>query len=243
MEPNHRLATSTCPPLENVEQYRRLVGLLIYLAFTWPDLAYSVNVLLLFVQAPSRDHWDAAIQVVRYLKGCLGQGILLRSNCDLSLSGWCDINWATFPLTCRSLTRWLVFLGYSPISWKTKKQVTVSSSSAKAEYRSIAAVTCELKCLKGLLLSLGVHHLKSINLYCDSQLALHLAQNPVFHERTKHIKVDCYFIRYAIQDGLISPSHVPTNAQLADSFTKALGQSQFTFLLRKLSICDLHAPT
>ncbi|CAO2838098.1 unnamed protein product [Amaranthus hypochondriacus] len=107
----------------------------------------------------------------------------------------------------------------------------------------MAAITCELKWLKGLLLSLGVRHPKAMNLYCDSQSALYLAQNPVFHERTKHIEVDCHFLRDSIQDGTTHPSHVPTDVQLADIFTKALGHRQFMFLLRKLGICDLHAPT
>lgn len=132
MEPNHRLARSTRPLMRDVEQYRQ-VGCLIYLSFTRPDLAYSVHVLSQFLHAPRKDHWDAAIRVVRYLKGCPGQGILLRSDCDLSLSGCCDSDWATCPLTRRSVTGWLVFLGQSLISWKTKKQVTVSRSSAEAE--------------------------------------------------------------------------------------------------------------
>ena len=107
----------------------------------------------------------------------------------------------------------------------------------------MVAVTCEIKWLKGLLLSLGVHHPKTMKLYCDSQSALYIAQNPVFYERTKHIEVDSHFVRDAIQNGLISPSHVPTTAQLADIFTKALGQRQYLFLLSKLGICDLRAPT
>ena len=118
---------------------------LIYLSFTRPDLAYVVHILSQFFGAPRRDHWDAAIRVVRYLKGCPGQGIILRSNCDLFLSGWWDSDWASCPLTRRSLSGWLVFLRHSPISWKTKKQVTVSRSLAEAEYRSMAVVTCELK--------------------------------------------------------------------------------------------------
>ena len=219
------------------------MGRLIYLIVTRPDLTYAVHVLSQFLHAPTQQHLDGAHRIVRYLKGCPGQGILLSSACDLSLQGWCDSDWAACPVTRRSLTGWLVFLGSSPISWKTKKQHTVSRSSAEAEYRSMASITCELKWLKGLLLSLGVHHPKAIPLFCDSQSALHIAQNPVFHERTKHIEVDCHFIRDAIQAGLIAPSYVPTTDQLADIFTKALGKKQFEFLISKLGICDLHAPT
>ena len=192
---------------------------------------------------PRIEHWEAALRVVRYLKGTPGQGILLRADSDLSLQGWCDSDWAACPVTRRSLSGWLVFLGQSPISWKTKKQHTVSRSSAEAEYRAMAAVTCELKWLKGLLLSLGVHHPKAIKLFCDSQSALHMAKNPVFHERTKHIEVDCHFVRDAITDGLIAPSYVPTVTQLADIFTKALGKKQFDYLLAKLGIFEPHAPT
>lgn len=117
----------------------------------------------------------------------------------------------------------------------------MSRSSAEVEYRSMAAITCELKWLKGLLLSLGVHHPKAIKLFCDSESTLHLAKNPVFHERTKHIEVDCHFVRDAINDNLISPSYVPTKTQLADIFTKTLGKHQFEFLLSKLGIHDPHA--
>ena len=243
IEQNHRLGLANGELLSNPESYRRLVGRLIYLAVTRPDLAYSVHILSQFMQEPRIEHWEAALRVVRYLKGTPGQGILLRADSDLSLQGWCDSDWAACPVTRRSLSGWLVFLGQSPISWKTKKQHTVSRSSAEAEYRAMAAVTCELKWLKGLLLSLGVHHPKAIKLFCDSQSALHMAKNPVFHERTKHIEVDCHFVRDAITDGLIAPSYVPTITQLADIFTKALGKKQFDYLLAKLDIFEPHAPT
>lgn len=87
---NHKLGSSTSPPLEEGEQYRRLVGRLIYLSFTRPDLAYAVHVLSQFLQKPRQDHWDAALRVVRYLKNSPGQGILLRADSELTLSGWCD---------------------------------------------------------------------------------------------------------------------------------------------------------
>lgn len=107
----------------------------------------------------------------------------------------------------------------------------------------MAMTTCELKWLKALLSSLGVSHTRPMSLYCDSQAALHISQNPVFHERTKHIEVDCHFVRDEIIAGNINPTFVSSIAQLADIFTKALGKRQYEYLLRKLGIRDLHAPT
>ncbi|XP_021716659.1 uncharacterized protein LOC110684511 [Chenopodium quinoa] len=243
IEQNHTLAKSESSFFSDPEMYRRLVGRLIYLSFTRPDLAYAVHILSQFMQQPRQDLWEAALRTVRYLKGCPGQGILLSSDCDLHITGWCDSDWASCPLTRRSSSGWLVFLGASPISWKTKKQDTVAKSSAEAEFRSMSKTTDELKWYKALLLSLGVMHPRAMSLFCDSQSALYIARMPVFHEHTKHIEVDCYYLRDAIQDGIISPSYVKTTEQLADIFTKALNKQQFMYLLGKLCICDLHAPT
>ncbi|GJW84560.1 retrovirus-related pol polyprotein from transposon TNT 1-94 [Tanacetum coccineum] len=128
------------------------------------------------------------------------------------------------PLTRRSLTGWLVYLSDSPISWKTKKQHIVSRSSAKAEYRSMALTTGELKWLKGLLKSFGIHHPQPMLLYCASQAALPISRNPVFHERTKHIEVDCHYIHDELVSGNLDARHVHTKEQVADFFTKDLGK-------------------
>jgi hypothetical protein len=194
------------------------------------------------MQQPRVDHWNAALRVVKYLKGSPGQGILLSKTASFQLHGWCDSDWAGCPLTRRSTTGWFVFLGHSPISWKTKKQHTVSRSSAEAEYRAMATTTCELKWIKSLLSDLGIRHKGPIRLSCDNQAALHIAKNPVFHERTKHIEVDCHFIRNEILCGNIQTSYVSTHIQLADIFTKALGRHQFGTLLGKMGICNPHAP-
>ena len=107
----------------------------------------------------------------------------------------------------------------------------------------MATTTCELKWMKGLLSTLGVMHSDLMHLYCDSQAALHIAANPVFHERTKHIEVDCHFVRDEIQNGAIHTKYVHTSMQLTDIFTKALGKRQFDFLLLKLGVRNPHAPT
>ncbi|WVZ20882.1 hypothetical protein V8G54_008204 [Vigna mungo] len=222
LEENHRLALAEGPLLSDPARYRRLVGRLIYLCFTRPELSYSVHTLSQFMQQPREDHWHAALRVVRYLKGNPGQGILLRSDSDLNLYGWCDSDWASCPLTRKSVTGWFISL---------------------AEYRFMANTICELKWLKAILSNLGVPHPHPIHIHCDSQSALHIAKNPVFHERIKHIEVDCHFIRDEVLKNTIKLSYVPSCTQLADIFTKALGTKQFLFLLSKLGIQNLHAPT
>lgn len=107
----------------------------------------------------------------------------------------------------------------------------------------MGAVTKELLWLISLLSEIGIDHTAPMSLRCDSQAALHISANPVFHERTKYIEVECHFIRDCIIAGTIKPSYVPTLDQLADILTKALGRREFHAFLRKLSIQNLYAPT
>lgn len=192
MEQHHKLALDKSPYLRDAEQYRRLVGRLIYLSITRPDISYPVHILSQFMKAPRELQWAAAMRVVRYLKGTAGQGILLSSQADMSLSVYCDADWSACPVTRRSLSAYVALVGGSPVSWKTKKQKVVSHSSAEAEYRSMAQATREIKWLRRLLSDLGVKQSKSSELYCDSKSAIYIAANPVFHERTKHIESDCH---------------------------------------------------
>uniref|UniRef100_A0A3Q7GIU7 Reverse transcriptase Ty1/copia-type domain-containing protein n=1 Tax=Solanum lycopersicum TaxID=4081 RepID=A0A3Q7GIU7_SOLLC len=149
LPPGHGLAMSTSALIQDPSKYRRLVGRLIYLTITRPDMAYSVYLLSQFMHEPRVDHINAAMRVLRYLKGHPGQGILLRADSNLQLMAYCDSDWATCPLSRKSVSGYFVMLGCSPISWKIKKQTTVSRSSAEAEYRAMADTCYEIQRLKG----------------------------------------------------------------------------------------------
>ncbi|XP_019052467.1 PREDICTED: uncharacterized protein LOC109114375 [Nelumbo nucifera] len=141
------LALALGPLLIGAAQYRRLVGRLVYLTITRPGITFVVNVLTQFMSAPWQDHWDVAIHVLRYLKNTVSHGILLSATSNLILKAYCDSDWAGCPVSRRSTTGYITMLGASPLSWKPKKQTTVSRSSA-VEYRAMIASTSEPLWLK-----------------------------------------------------------------------------------------------
>lgn len=221
-------------PLENPQPYQRLLGRLIYLTTTRPDITFSVHVLAQYMQSPTSVHMQTAKRVLRYLVGNPNQGILLASSSAAQVTAYCDSDWASCAASRKSTSGFCLLLGDSPISWKSKKQSVVARSTAEAEYRAMALTACEITWLSTLLKDLGLHHLPPAILKCDNQAALSIAANPVLHERTKHIEVDCHFIRDKIKSGSIVTQHVPSYAQLADILTKALTIKQHNYLLSKL---------
>ncbi|GLT82755.1 hypothetical protein SLE2022_011040 [Rubroshorea leprosula] len=242
MEQHHRLGLASGSPIPDPSQYRRLVGRLLYLTITRPDICYSVGILAQFMEEPKQEHFDAAMKVLRYVKNSPGQGILLSSSSHPHLIAYCDANWAGCPRTRRSTTGYYICLRHSLVSWQSKKQSIVSRSSVEAEYRAMGSTVSELTWLKSLLYDLGIYHSKPMTLFCDNQAALHIANNLVFHARTKHIEIDCHFVHERIQRKELLTAHVPSHCQLADLFTKALGKERLHFLLCKLGIRDLHTP-
>ncbi|GJR64379.1 putative RNA-directed DNA polymerase [Tanacetum coccineum] len=164
---------------------------------------------------PQNNHLEAANRVLGYLMATPGQGILLSRAGDPVLTAYCDSDWFGCPYTRRSCTGYLLLLDGTPISWRTKKQSVVSRSSAEAEYKAMASTVT----------------------------ARHIANNPVFHERTKHVEMDCYFVCERVESKEIIPMKISSKMQIADLLTKGLPAHQYQFLLGKIGITDLLAPS
>nr|XP_016512632.1 PREDICTED: uncharacterized mitochondrial protein AtMg00810-like [Nicotiana tabacum] len=229
--------------LPDAGPYQRLVGKLLYLTMIRPDICYVVHVLSQFMHCPKKSYMEVTIRVVRYIKGVPGLGLLMSSKPCSKLTAFCDADRASRPVSRKSVTRYVMKLGDSLVSWKSKKQCTISRSSAEAEYRSMATAVSEILWLTGLCKELSAEVELPVELFCDSKAAIQIVANPIFHERTKHIEIYLHFIREKIQQGIVKTRYVMSRDQEADMFTKALGRSQHDYLIGKLGVLNLFAPS
>ncbi|GAU38555.1 hypothetical protein TSUD_320270 [Trifolium subterraneum] len=241
MQPQIQLHKGSGILLSDPTAYRRLIGRLLYLTHTRPEISYAVSKLSQFLDSPTDAHMLAGLHILRFLKNHPGQGLFFSSSSSLTLKGFSDSDWGACPDTRRSTTGFCFFLGSSLISWKSKKQTVVSRSSSEAEYRALAQATCEGQWLLYLLQDLCIPHDSPIILYCDNKSAMHIASNPVFHERTKHIEIDCHVVRDKVQANVLHLLPVSSKEQIADIFTKSLHPGPFQTLQSKLGTIDIHS--
>ena len=243
MSHSSRLSSTDSVHLNEEESstYHRLIGRLIYLTNTRPDIAFSVNNLSQFISSPTKHHQQAVFCILRYIKGNLGSRIFLHKNSNNELRGYNDSDWATCSETKKFVTGFAVFLGESLISWKSKKQPTISRSSSETEYRALATTTCEIQWLTYILKDLGIPYIELVILYCDNQSAIHIASNQVFHEQTKHIEIDCYIVREKINVGLLKLLPITSSMQTVDILTKPLAVSTFTALKSNLEMQNIYS--
>jgi hypothetical protein len=181
MELNVHLTPTDGEPLEDHTRYRHIVGSLVYLGVTRPDISYSVHILSQFVSAPTQIYYSHLLRVLRYLRRTISHHLFFPCSSSLQLQAYCDATWASDSSDRRSLSAYCVFLGGSLIAWKTKKQVAISHSSAEAELCVMTLVIAEVTWLRWLLEDFGVSVSMSISLLSDNTRAISIAHGPVKH--------------------------------------------------------------
>ncbi|WZZ03311.1 hypothetical protein YC2023_089232 [Brassica napus] len=226
-------------PYQDPKLYRKLVGKLIYLTITRPDICFAVNQVSQHMQVPKEHHWRMVERILMYLNGSPDQGVWMGCNGSTEVVGYCDADWAGDRADRRSTTGYCTFIGGNLVTWKSKKQKVVSCSSAEAEYRAMLKLNNELVWIKGILKHLEIDQATPMTMHCDNQAAIHIASNSVFHERTKHIEVDCHKVRQMIILGVILPCYTRSEDQLADVFTKAARQKTMESIHIRLGLIDL----
>ncbi|KAL0456584.1 UNVERIFIED_CONTAM: Retrovirus-related Pol polyprotein from transposon RE2 [Sesamum latifolium] len=200
--------------LQDPSQYRRLIGRVLYLGYTRLDISHATQQLSQFIQCPCQQHWKAVVHLVCYIKGSLFTGLFFPFQNDLALTTFSNVDWVACLDSRKSLIGYCLFLGSAPVSWKTKKQNTLSRSTVEAEYRSMASAFYELTWLTYLLTDFGVTVQLPVPFFYDNKAALHIIENPVFYERTKHLEIDCHIVRDKFKDGLIQPTFIRSKLQL-----------------------------
>jgi len=243
IEYNHRLCNAPEDSVVDKGLYQRLVGKLIYLSHTRPDIAFVVSVVSQFMHDPREMHLQAVNRILQYLKGSPGKGILFKRGGNMVLEAYTDADYAGSLVDRRSSSGYCTFLGGNLVTWRSKKQNVVARSSAESEFRSMAMGVCELLWLKIILDDLKIRWEGPMRLYCDNKSAISIAHNPVQHDRTKHIEVDRHFIKEKLDNGLICTPFVSTKDQVADVLTKGLPNNMFQDLISKLGMEDIHSPT
>ncbi|GJY08280.1 retrovirus-related pol polyprotein from transposon TNT 1-94 [Tanacetum coccineum] len=223
-------------------RFRGMVGSLMYLTASRPDLVFAVCMCARYQAKPTKKHFEAIKRVFRYLKGTIHMGLWYPKDNAMSLTAYADADHAGCQDSRRSTSGSAQFLGDRLVSWSSKKQRSTAISTTEAEYIAMSGCCAQILWMRSQLKDYGFDFNK-IPLYCDNKSAIALCCNNVQHSRSKHIDIRHHFIREQVENRVVELYFVETNYQLADILTKALPRERFEFLLPRLGMKSLTPET
>ncbi|KAG7962752.1 hypothetical protein I3843_09G081300 [Carya illinoinensis] len=216
--------------------YASVVGSLMYaMVCTRPDISQAVSLISRYMHNPGKTHWHAAKWILRYILGTVDIGLKFEKSEDSLVTGYVDSDYAGDLDKRRSTTGYVFTMAGGPVSWRSTLQSTIALSSTEAEYMAVTEAVKEAIWLQGLVTDLGFKQLE-VTVYCDSQSAIHLAKNQVYHSRTKHIDVRFHFVREILEEGDILLQKIGTEDNPADMLTKVVTGIKFQHCLDLINI-------
>ncbi|GKC37675.1 retrovirus-related pol polyprotein from transposon TNT 1-94 [Tanacetum coccineum] len=215
--------------------YHGMIGSLIYLTFSRPDLIYAVCLFDRYQAKPTEKHLNAVKQIFRYLKGTINMGLWYSKDTGMSLTAYADADHVGCEDTRHSTSRSAQFLGDKLVSWSSKKQRSTAISSTKVVYIALSGCCAQILWMRSQLTNYGFQFNK-ISLYYDNKSMIALCCNNVQHSRAKYIDVRYHFIKEQVENEIVELYFVWTKYQLADIFTKPLPRERFNFLIERLGM-------
>jgi hypothetical protein len=241
MVAGQKLMKDDTAPKADGRMYRSLIGSLLYLTATRPDIVFTVNYLSRFMQNPSQNHYVAAKRVLRYLRGTQDFGMVFDKLETVKLVGYCDSDWAGSDEDMMSTSGYCFSMGGSVFCWNSKKQSVVAHSTAEAEYIAAYVAAKQLVWLRKMMEDLNFVQLEPTELFCDNMSAIAISKNSVFHDRTKHMKIKFHAIRQFQLEGELEMKYCCSKEQFADLFTKSLAKERFEELREMIGMSRLES--
>lgn len=240
IEPVKRSEEESIPA--DKDRYQSLVGKLIYLTHTRPDIGFAVSLASRYMSNPTETHMKTVNRILQYLKGSPGRGLYFQKNSNRGIEVYTDSDWAGCLSDRKSTTGYCTFVWGNMVTWRSKKQSVVARSSAEAEFRAMAQGICEGIWLKRMLDEIRIPTNYTMRILCDNKAAISIAKNPVHHDRTKHVEIDRHFIKEKIDQEIIRVDHIPSCKQTADIMTKALPRNIYENIRSNLGMIDIFHP-
>ncbi|GJZ28776.1 hypothetical protein Tco_0573423 [Tanacetum coccineum] len=212
----------------DLTHYRGMVGTLMYLTASRPDLTFVVCMCARYPANPTEKHFHAVKRIFKYLRGTVNRGLWNPKDSSIALTAHADADHAGCQDTRRSTSGCMQLLGDRLVSWSLKRQKSVAISSTEAEYIALSGCCAQVLWMRSHLTDYGLRFNK-IPMYCDNKSAIALCCNNVQHSQSKHIDIRFYFIKEQVENGVVELYFVNTEYQLADIFTKALGEKELNF--------------
>ncbi|GJV72067.1 putative ribonuclease H-like domain-containing protein [Tanacetum coccineum] len=232
-----KLKDESDPPV-NVHLYRSMIGSLMYLTASRPDIMFAVSACSRHQVTPLTSHLNAVKKIFKYLKGQPKLGLWYPKDSPFQLEAYSDSDYAGSHGDRKSTTGGCQFLGRRLISWQCKKQTIVATSSTEAEYVAAASCCAQVLWIQNQLLDYGFNFMNT-KIFIDNQSTICIVKNPVFHQRTKHIEIRHHFIRDANEKNLIQVLKIHTDDNVADLLTKAFDGPRFEYLVVHIGMVDM----